>query len=317
MAQFQLETEINLALRLDTSLNVAPRKHGRTLPKTGGSGSSSSLSNSQLLVAAGQLLGGGNSNQGLSGRSRSASRLLSPSRLLVAPGSRAGSVGNSGGLSASLNTSRSPSRSRPSMKAAGSGGDSRSRTPSRGRTGTVGDRFIPNRSTCDMDAAHHSIVNSNNCTTTLTQTNMENNQNGSNINQSSSENSMAEQQRRANLKGLLHSDISAPGEPINAPSTKDRILSFRNKAPAADEAHLNNHKVLYSTGKPKAPLASKTRQIPSKPDKILDAPDLLDDFYLHPLDWSCNNHLAVSLFDALYIWNAADGSIVELFSKVL
>ena len=48
----------------------------------------------------------------------------------------------------------------------------------------------------------------------------------------------------------------------------------------------------------------------------MDAPDLLDDFYLHQLDWSCNNHLAVSLFDALYIWNAADGSIVELFSKV-
>ena len=58
-------------------------------------------------------------------------------------------------------------------------------------------------------------------------------------------------------------------------------------------------------------------QIPSKPEKILDAPDLLDDFYLHPLDWSCNNHLAVSLFDALYIWNAADGTIVELFSKVI
>ena len=53
-----------------------------------------------------------------------------------------------------------------------------------------------------------------------------------------------------------------------------------------------------------------------KPEKILDAPDLVDDFYLHQLDWSCNNHLAVSLLDALYIWNAADGSIVELFSKV-
>ena len=72
---------------------------------------------------------------------------------------------------------------------------------------------------------------------------------------------MVEQQRRANLKGLLNSDISVPGEPLNATVTKDRILSFRNKAPAADEAHLNNHKVLYSTGKPKAPLASKTRQV--------------------------------------------------------
>lgn len=297
MAQFQLETEINLALRLDTSLNVAPRKHGRPLSKS--RATNSSLSSSQLLSAAGQLLGGG-SNQSSSGRSRSTSRLLSPSRLLVAPGS------------ASLNTSRSPSRSRPTLKAGGSGSDSRSRTPSRGRTGTVGDRFIPNRSTCDMDAAHHSIVNSNNMNTL---SNGENNQNGNNVDPSSSENTTSEHQRRENLKGLLNSDVSSTGEPIHANSTKDRILSFRNKAPAADEAHLNNHKVLYSTGKPKAPLASKTRQIPSKPEKILDAPDLLDDFYLHQLDWSCNNHLAVSLFDALYIWNAADGSIVELFSK--
>ena len=31
----------------------------------------------------------------------------------------------------------------------------------------------------------------------------------------------------------------------------DRILSFRQKAPAADEAHINSQKVLYSTGKPK------------------------------------------------------------------
>ena len=164
MAHFQLETEINLALRLDTSLNVAPRKHGRPLSKSRGA-SNNSLSTSQLLSAAGQHLGGG-SNQSSSGRSRSTSRLLSPSRLLVAPGS------------ASLNTSRSPSRSRPSLKAGGSGSDSRSRTPSRGRTGTVGDRFIPNRSTCDMDAAHHSIVNSNNMNTL---SNGENNQNGNNI----------------------------------------------------------------------------------------------------------------------------------------
>ena len=163
MAQFQLETEINLALRLDTSLNVAPRKHGRPLSQSRGA-SNNSLSSSQLLSAAAKSLGGG-SNQSSSGRSRSTSR-LSPSRLLVAPGS------------ASLNTSRSPSRSRPNLKAGGSGSDSRSRTPSRGRTGTVGDRFIPNRSTCDMDAAHHSIVNSNNMNTF---SNGENNQNGNNI----------------------------------------------------------------------------------------------------------------------------------------
>ena len=73
---------------------------------------------------------------------------------------------------------QSSRRSRPTLKAGGSGSDSRSRTPSRGRTGTVGDRFIPNRSTCDIEAAQYSIVNSNNTAATL-----ENNQNGNNIDQ--------------------------------------------------------------------------------------------------------------------------------------
>ena len=99
-------------------------------------------------------------------------------------------------------------------------------------------------------------------------------------------------------------------------NTRDsRILSFKTKAPTADDAHANNLKVLYSTGKPKGANAAKTRQISSKPEKVLDAPELRDDFYLHLLDWSKNNHMAVALHDTLFIWNAADGSIAELFSN--
>ena len=95
----------------------------------------------------------------------------------------------------------------------------------------------------------------------------------------------------------------------------DRILSFRSKAPAADEAHANSLKVLYSTGKPKNTPAAKTRQVPQKPGKILDAPDFVDDFYLHLLDWSSTNHVAVALATSLFVWNAGDGSIAELFAK--
>ena len=90
-------------------------------------------------------------------------------------------------------------------------------------------------------------------------------------------------------------------------------MSFKTKAPAADEAHANSLKVLYSTGKPKAANATKTRQISTKPERILDAPDLRDDFYLHLIDWSKNNHMAVALHDTIFIWNAADGSIEELY----
>ena len=52
----------------------------------------------------------------------------------------------------------------------------------------------------------------------------------------------------------------------------------------------------------------------TRPEKVLDAPELSDDFYLHPLDWSSNNHLAVALDTSLFVWNADDGSIEELFN---
>ena len=82
----------------------------------------------------------------------------------------------------------------------------------------------------------------------------------------------------------------------------------------SDNFYYSHLQVLYSTGKPKAPLAANTRQVSSKPEKILDAPDLIDDFYLHLIDWSSTNHLAVALHDSVFIWNANDGSINELFS---
>ena len=39
--------------------------------------------------------------------------------------------------------------------------------------------------------------------------------------------------------------------------------------------------------------------------KVLEAPDLRDDFYLNLLDWSQQNILAVALGDKIYLWNAA------------
>jgi cell division cycle 20-like protein 1, cofactor of APC complex len=39
----------------------------------------------------------------------------------------------------------------------------------------------------------------------------------------------------------------------------------------------------------------KTRKISKIPYKVLDAPQLRDDFYLNLVDWSDNNFLAVGL----------------------
>ena len=54
---------------------------------------------------------------------------------------------------------------------------------------------------------------------------------------------------------------------------------------------------------------TKARQVCGTPERILDAPDLLDDYYLNLLDWGKNGCLAVGLGTCLYLWNATTGEI--------
>jgi cell division cycle protein 20 (cofactor of APC complex) len=64
-----------------------------------------------------------------------------------------------------------------------------------------------------------------------------------------------------------------------------------------------------------ASVASKVfRKIPSAPVRILDAPDIVDDYYLNLLSWSKDNILAVALARSVYLWNAGTGEISHLIS---
>lgn len=49
---------------------------------------------------------------------------------------------------------------------------------------------------------------------------------------------------------------------------------------------------------------AENRKISTVPHKVLDAPSLVDDYYLNLVDWSSGNNLAVCLSRNLYIWNA-------------
>ena len=203
-------------------------------------------------------------------------------------------------ISGALNRSRSASRLSPSLFAPGAKPASRSKSPSRRsktptrlnstsglgngghwRKGQGADRFIPNRSTTDMEYAQHSLVSDNDTDS---------------------------------LSAAMHEKMKMMEENLK-PGDNSKILSFKSKAPVAKDGHHNNMKVLFSAGKPAAPKAASSRNIPSTPEKILDAPDMMNDFYLHLMDWSKSNHMAVALSAGLYIWNAADGSILQLFQK--
>ena len=57
---------------------------------------------------------------------------------------------------------------------------------------------------------------------------------------------------------------------------------------------------------------SVNRKIPSAPSRILDAPDLVDDYYLNLISWGQDNILAVALAHCVYMWNATTGDIQHL-----
>jgi cell division cycle protein 20 (cofactor of APC complex) len=60
-------------------------------------------------------------------------------------------------------------------------------------------------------------------------------------------------------------------------------------------------------------VASKVlRKVPSAPVRILDAPDIVDDYYLNLISWSKDNILAVALAKSVYLWNATTGEIHHL-----
>ncbi|KEI36945.1 uncharacterized protein L969DRAFT_238954 [Mixia osmundae IAM 14324] len=56
------------------------------------------------------------------------------------------------------------------------------------------------------------------------------------------------------------------------------------------------------------------RRIPDKAYKVLDAPGLVDDYYLNLMDWSSTQLLAIGLGQTVYLWSARDGSVRALCS---
>lgn len=59
-------------------------------------------------------------------------------------------------------------------------------------------------------------------------------------------------------------------------------------------------------------LRSGIWEVPRTPYRVLDAPELQDDYYLNLLDWSVNNFLAVGLSSSVYLWESTTGSVSRL-----
>eukprot|EP00548_Thalassiothrix_antarctica_P014809 CAMPEP_0194174628 /NCGR_PEP_ID=MMETSP0154-20130528/8785_1 /TAXON_ID=1049557 /ORGANISM="Thalassiothrix antarctica, Strain L6-D1" /LENGTH=449 /DNA_ID=CAMNT_0038888121 /DNA_START=63 /DNA_END=1409 /DNA_ORIENTATION=- len=150
------------------------------------------------------------------------------------------------------------------------------------------DRFIPNRSQMNMEISRH---------------NLKTNEIDEEIN--------AADKNQDGYKAALSSALLGENK-------QGRVLAFGDKAPEPKGDVVNNLNVLYSTSSGAADRKKmkhtklSNRHIPSAPSRILDAPDMLDDYYLNLLSWSDTNILAVALDKTVYLWNAGSGEITEL-----
>jgi cell division cycle protein 20 (cofactor of APC complex) len=95
----------------------------------------------------------------------------------------------------------------------------------------------------------------------------------------------------------------------------NRVLAFtpRKAKHRPTEAAQSSLRALYTQNR-EAVMRPKrySRHVPQAPERILDAPELLDDFYLNLLDWNEQNMLGVALGREIYLWNAQDGAIQNL-----
>ncbi|BFZ00195.1 hypothetical protein BsWGS_03234 [Bradybaena similaris] len=181
-------------------------------------------------------------------------------------------AGKTPGAKAAENQTNGPNGSRSSKK---------TKTPGNKTPGRQPDRFIPSRSTTDLEFGHYAVTKRG--------------EEGGSVGDEASSN--VEYQEK--LKDAL--------------DVKDcKILNFQTQAPAANRSDINSLQVLYSCNKSSVKLSTSSRYIPKEPERVLDAPDLLIDYYLNLLDWSPTNILTVALGRAVFLWNADNATIMQL-----
>ncbi|XP_054148444.1 LOW QUALITY PROTEIN: cell division cycle protein 20 homolog [Melozone crissalis] len=172
--------------------------------------------------------------------------------------------------------SRSQSSSKTPSKTPSKSGSKIQSTP----TKAGGGRYMPNRSTMQMEMANFLRIKEND---------------------PAEDSPTKKEQQKAWAVNLNGFDVE-----------EAKILHLSGKPENAPEGYQNNLKVLYSQKMAPGFGRKKSRYIPSKPDRVLDAPEIRDDYYLNLVDWSSQNFLAVALDDTVYLWNYDTREIIPL-----
>ncbi|CAM9774195.1 unnamed protein product, partial [Chrysoparadoxa australica] len=151
------------------------------------------------------------------------------------------------------------------------------------------DRFIPERSAMDLDVCRHLLYLEEGETMAGAKSTM------------STPRGEKQQQFNKAVRGVLLDDSGQDS----------RILAFKERPPTLRDEYAQ---VLYrpSPAIKSGKIQPVSRHLPSSPSRILDAPDLVDDYYLNLISWGSNNVVAVALGQSVYLWQADTGAIKHL-----
>lgn len=100
----------------------------------------------------------------------------------------------------------------------------------------------------------------------------------------------------------------------NTPSKKNSINILKFKSPKRRKSDFENHFSASPLQQEKfqSPKVKTSRKISKVPYKVLDAPSLVDDYYLNLLDWSSTNLISIGLDNTVYVWSAITNKAFKL-----
>ncbi|KAL4796997.1 WD40-repeat-containing domain protein [Aspergillus venezuelensis] len=104
----------------------------------------------------------------------------------------------------------------------------------------------------------------------------------------------------ASPRGSAHPTPSKTPRSIHGPN-----LNARSELYSLSPIRYDSQRILETPRK-------QPRYVNKVPYKVLDAPDLQDDFYLNLVDWGSSNVLGVGLGNSVYMWNSQSGRVTKL-----
>ncbi|KAH8882811.1 WD repeat domain-containing protein [Thozetella sp. PMI_491] len=103
-----------------------------------------------------------------------------------------------------------------------------------------------------------------------------------------------------------HSHIAGHPTPSRTPQSRHGPnLDTRSEIYSLSPVRFGSQQMLLSPRR-------QPRAVSKVPYKVLDAPDLADDFYLNLVDWGSANVLGVGLGSSVYMWNAQTSRVNKL-----